>query len=246
VLKKEYPKYPYPFLSWLPKFFHHPRNYKFVKNRGKRLVDLAKLKYVYVPLNFEPEASLMQYSPEFTNSLEMISLISKSLPVGFVIVVKEAPGCFGHRSRKFYQRILKMPNAVLAHPDVSSWDWIKKCEFVATITGTAAVEGVYFERPVLSYGMHQMVNHLPTVRYASNYETTRRGIKDILAFAGGSDLFKVSKEALFRAHMGVSFEIPGLIKLYKSQDLHMDLAKLALDNLYKQYPELGESGMEDG
>ena len=38
--------------------------------------------------------------------------------------------------------------------------------------------------------------------------------------------------------MDVSFEMPGFEKLYSSTELHMDLAKKALDNLYDQYPEI--------
>jgi hypothetical protein len=238
ILRRQHRKYPYPFLSWLPVLFHHPYNYRYVEKKGKMPKDLEGKTYVYLSLHLEPEMALMQLSPEFTNSLEMIAWISKSLPVNHFIVVKEAPGCFGHRSSKFYEKILKMPNVVLAHPGVSSWEWIKKSVFVATITGTAGIEGIYFEKPVLSYGRHQIINYLPTVRYVSNFETTKRAIEELLSLASDDIQLKISKEALYRAQMEVSFEITGLIKHYSSLELHNDLAKIAFDHLFIQYPDL--------
>ena len=39
----------------------------------------------------EPEVSLLQVSPEFNNSYEVICWVSKSLPADTMLVVKENP-----------------------------------------------------------------------------------------------------------------------------------------------------------
>ena len=122
----------------------------------------------------------MGISPEFSNSLEAISWVSKSLPSNYLLIVKEHPLSYGVRSKTYYDFLRQIPNVMLSHPKIDSWDWIKKSSFVATITGTAGFEGVYLNKPILSFGMHQVINKLPTVQYASDYKTTKMAVIQIL------------------------------------------------------------------
>ena len=123
----------------------------------------------------------------------------------------------------------------MAYPTIPSWEWIKKSKFVTTITGSVGVEAIYFEKPVLSFGKHQIINLLPTVRYVNNYESTLKGVNELLSLSEDDRLFKVSKEALYHSQIDVSFEMPGIEKIYKSRELHMDLAAIAAKNLKEQY-----------
>jgi hypothetical protein len=240
LLKRELPKKNYPYLAWLKVSLNKPKSYNFFCKNGVNIDELKNnnTKYVYIPLHMEPEVALMQFSPEFTNSTEMIVWLSKSIPVNHVIVVKEAPGSFGTRSLKYYEKLLKIPNVRLAHPDVHTWDWAKSSEFVSTITGTCAVEAVFFKKPVVSFGKHQIANYLPTVFYASDFQTTRDAVRKILAFQGADDRFEISKEVLYRAIMDTSFDPQySLIKLYRSSSVHLEEAKSTLEDFFKLYPE---------
>jgi hypothetical protein len=232
----------YKFLGWLGPILRRPRAYKYFEKYGKRPEELKDFKLVYVPLNLEPEYSLLSLSPEFNNSMEMIAWISKSVPANVLVVVKEQPFSFGVRSKRYYENFRMIPNVVLAHPKVSSWEWIKASNVIATITGTAGVESVYFKKPVLSYGKHQIINYLPTVRFANNFETTKEYVNELLEFDKNNESFEVSKWALYRAQMNISFELLGFEKLYSSDHLQTSIAQKAIENLYREYPTIFANG----
>ena len=97
------------------------------------------------------------------------------------------------------------------------------------------MEAVYFDKPVLSVGKHQLINHLPTVRYINSFDSTKKAVKELLLLSENEKLFKVSKEALYHAQNDVSFELKGIEELVKSRKLHMDIAEKVVKNLKEKY-----------
>lgn len=233
-LRGLYKRESYRFLGWVPSILRTPRNYRLLKKHGRMPEDLKDQPIVFFPLHFEPESSLLILSPEMNNSMEAISWISKNLPAGGTVVVKEHPTCLGVRSRRYYQNFLKMPNVVLSKPDVSSYAWIEKSDLVATITGTAGFEAVYFGKPVLSFGRHQIINHLPTVRYAESFTGTSAALQELL-HVKASNLFALSLSALHRVLMENSIELDGFEKTYASEQQHPEMAEKLIGNLLEQF-----------
>ena len=229
------PRDGYGYLGWLPCILRRPLLFDYLKRHGRKPDDLAGYTLFYFPLHLEPENALMRVSPEFGNSLELATLVSKSLPADALLVVKENMNALGVRSSTYYDFLRRMPNVVLAHPDITSWEWIRRSKATVTITGTAAVEAVYFERPVLSFGKHQIVNELPSARYANNYESTRKGVEDLLAMAEGERILKVARAALCEAQKEVSFELPGAHYHYVEKSLDPAGAKIAVEDLFRRY-----------
>ena len=226
----------YPFLGWIPYLFRRPYIYRYFLNYGKRSADLAGRRTVYIPLHLEPEIALLAISPEFNNSMEMIAWISKAAPADVLLVVKEQPYSFGVRSRRFYEQLRQIPNVVLAHPETTSWEWIKATTITATLTGTAATEAVTFGRPVLSFGRHQAVNLLPTVRLATDFESVCDGLNQLLALDQNDPVFELSRRAFYHAQLASSFELPEFERTHASVDLQDVLAEIALANLKGRFP----------
>ena len=225
----------YRFLGWYPAMFRKPYLYNYIGKIGKKPEDLKGFSLVYFPLQMEPEVSLSVFSPEFTNSMELIVWVSKSLPADTLLVVKEEPHSYGMRSKQYYDNLRRIGNVVLAHPAITGWQWIKCSVLVTTITGTTGMEAVYFDKPVLSVGKHQLINHLPTVRYVNSFDSTKEAVKELLLLSENEKLFKVSKEALYHAQNDVSFELKGIEELVKSRKLHMDIAEKVVKNLKEKY-----------
>jgi hypothetical protein len=225
----------YRFLGWYPPMFRKPYMYNYLRKYGKKPENLHGFNLVYFALHLEPEISLSSFSPEFNNSMELIAWISKSLSADTLLVVKEQPFAYGIRSKHYYDNLRKIGNVVLAHPTTSSRQWIKCSALVASITGTAGIEAIYFDKPVLSAGKHQLINHLPTVRYINNFDSTKEAVKELLLLSEDDKLFKVSKEALYQAQNDVSFELVGWEKIAKSRELHMDLAEIAVKTIKEKY-----------
>lgn len=105
--------------------------------------------FVFFPLHFEPERSILMVAPFYTNQLEVIKNIAKSLPVEYKLYVKEHPVQVlnGWRNISYYKQILEMPNVKLLHPSVSTNEILKNCSLVVTITGTLGLEAAFNNKP---------------------------------------------------------------------------------------------------
>lgn len=231
----------YRYLGWLPSRFRKVRNYKYVSSLGVVPSELHNYRIVFFPLQMEPEVSLLYYSPEFNNTMEAITWISKSLPADTILVLKEQAKSFAVRSRWYYKQLNKIGNVWWANPTIHSSEWINSAQIVATITGTAAIEAIHMDKPVISFGIHQAVNCIPTVYYASNYLETKAAVKHLLSY-NQADLqdfeLECSRTSFLKAQIDSSFELPEYQKSFKSEILETNAASVALNNLFSEYPYL--------
>jgi hypothetical protein len=228
----------YSFMGWVPTILRRPAAYSHFCKFGVSPSELIGKRICYIPLNLEPEITLLSVSPEFNNSLEMIAWISKAAPADVILVVKENPISFGVRSRWYYDQLRQISNVELANPNISSWDWIEAASLTATITGTAGTEAVIFRKPVLSFGEHQAINMLPTVRFANNYRSTDLGLNELLDMDPQDGYFELSRRAFYAAQMETSFELPGFWKINESLESHDDIAAIALNHLDQQLKQV--------
>jgi hypothetical protein len=229
----------YHYLGWAPSLFRSIANYRYVKSNSVFPSDINKnYRVCFFTLHMEPEVALLNFSPEFNNSFEAISWISKSLPVNAMLVIKEQANSFGVRSKWYYKQLKKIPNVMLADPEIHSWKWIDRADIVATITGTIGIESVYFNKPVISFGRHQVINYLPTVRYVSNFAETRDAVTELLSDNISEEDFHKSRSALTKAQLDSSFDLPEYKNSYDSSQIETKMAKIALENMFSEHPYL--------
>ena len=109
--------------------------------------------FVYFPLHQMPERELFIGSPFNTNQIETIKHISKSLPIGYRLCVKEHPTQVTRewRDLSFYKEILSIPNVQFLHHSVKSEDILKKCSLVITIHGAAGLEAAIHKKPAIIF-----------------------------------------------------------------------------------------------
>jgi len=111
-------------------------------------------KFVYLPLHQEPERSLLLDAPFYTNQIETTRNIAKSIPIGYVLYVKEHPTqgrSRGWRPISEYKEIMEIPNVKMIHPSVPSVELIKKSSLVISIGGTASLEATFYEKPSIMF-----------------------------------------------------------------------------------------------
>ena len=70
---------------------------------------------------------------------------------------------------------------------------------------------------------------------------TRSSLRELLELDPGDEIFNRSKYAFHRAQMEVSFQVPGYERIFKSAELHFDIARIAVDRLHREYRELFDS-----
>jgi hypothetical protein len=128
-----------------------------------KLAEFESKTFVYFPLQFEPETSIGQHTPEYFGQLEAIASISRGLPAGIPLVVKEHLSAIGRRPSHFYTQIRDMKNTVLMDPWELGLHVVRKSAGVVTMTGTAGFEAAVLGIPVVTFGRHNIYNCVPHV-----------------------------------------------------------------------------------
>ena len=113
-----------------------------------------KLKLVYFPLHQEEERILLIGAPFYTNQFELIRNISNSLPVGYVLAVKDhtVMDVRGWRGVREIKQIMGLPNVIMFHHSVDSTELIKKSKLVISIRGTTSIEAAFYQKPSIAFG----------------------------------------------------------------------------------------------
>lgn len=153
---------------------------KFIDKYLQTSVNTKKL-FIYFPLQLEPERTIQIPAPYYTNQIDVINKIVKSLPVQFTLYVKEHPAqsISGWRECSYYKEILEMPNVELFHPSIKNETMIKNCSMVITITGTSALEAATNEKPVIILA-NTNFSLISSVHKLKNFEELPRTIIKML------------------------------------------------------------------
>ena len=132
-------------------------------------------KFVYFPLGMDEERNLLIGAPFFTNQIETIRHIAKSLPINYKLYVKEhyTLSIRDWRKTSDYNEIMEIPNVKLFHPSVSNDNLLKKCSLVITVGGTSGFEAVFYEKPSIiftntNYSILPSINKVDSVHELSS------------------------------------------------------------------------------
>jgi hypothetical protein len=117
------------------------------------------VKYVFMPLHYQPEATTIVLGGWFADQLLAIRMVAEAVPDGWQIFVKEHPTTFDPyldgdfcRDPTYYKQILKIPKTRLVPLDLTSFDLIDGAQCVASVTGTATWEAVARGIPSIIFG----------------------------------------------------------------------------------------------
>lgn len=125
---------------------------RFIENTLTKNVNLD-IPFIYFPMNVEEELSILHYSPFYTNQIEVIRHIAKSIPVDYKLYVKDHifSEFRGWHDIREYQEIMDIPNVILIHPSYSSSKLIKHSKLVITIRGTASFDAAFENKPSIVF-----------------------------------------------------------------------------------------------
>ena len=129
------------------------KSYKFFKAKlHVKEVDFNK-KYVYFPLQLQPELTTSVLGKKYVDQLLAIEHLSTLIPDDWAIYVKENPmQTFRQRDEFFYRRLKKIKNAHYLPIKYNTHYLIKQSQFVAVVTGTAGWEAISGGKNVLVFG----------------------------------------------------------------------------------------------
>ena len=138
--------------------------------------------FIYFPLSVSMERTLLIDSPYFTNQLEIIRHISKSIPVSFQVFVKENPAQISRNWRpiSFYKEIMKIPNVTLLPLNTPNDLILKHCSLVITIRGTTGLEASFYKKPSIVFSNIHYAQ-LPSVKIVKELDSLPKLIQDSLS-----------------------------------------------------------------
>lgn len=142
-------------------------------------INPGKEDFAFFPLHLEPEVVLHLYGYHYTNQLEVIRQVARSLPIHFKLYVKDHPRMIGYRTRRYYKELKKIPNVKLVDPKVSSLQLIPKSKLVTVITGSVGWEALQLKKPVITFG-NVFFNKLSMVKRCDSYEKLSNIVKQQL------------------------------------------------------------------
>ena len=153
-------------------------------HRLANTVDLT-VPYVFVALQCEPERQACPAGGVFANQYLMIDLLSKLVPEGWKIYVKEHVSQFKdyqavERSKpiEFYNMIASMPKVELVPLNYTSFELIDSAKASATVSGTVGWESVVRGKPALLFG-HSWYKDCKGVFVTHTIEDCKKAIRTI-------------------------------------------------------------------
>lgn len=138
---------------------HYIRSHikSYIKKKIYKLVKFDKPKYqedyFLFPLHFEPEATVYISATYYMNQLSTIETISRLLPIGTFLYVKEHPDAIGTRnSLSFYKKIQNIPNVKLISASEDIFEFIEHSIAVIHLANTTALEAIFRRKPIIMLG----------------------------------------------------------------------------------------------
>ena len=115
-------------------------------------IDLSG-RYVYVPLQMQPEMTTSSLGGRFRDQAYMIERLADLLPSDVRILVKENPKQGAYmRGPMFFHRLKRIPQVQFLPSYANTHALTAHAQFVATITGTVGWEALCMGKPVLVFG----------------------------------------------------------------------------------------------
>lgn len=137
-------------------------------------------KFVYFPLQVQPEESIDVHSPFFSNQIETARLVAQSLPDDYTLVVKEHPGMYGLRPPSYLEKVARTPNVKLVDYRIGSEELIRRADLVIGPSGTTLAEAAFHLKPVIQLGDLGTTLKFPTVFKHTDMPALSARIKSVL------------------------------------------------------------------
>lgn len=137
-------------------------------------------RFVYFPLQVQPEESIDVKAPFFSNQIETARQIAMALPDDYVLVVKEHPAMVGRRSPSYLEKVSRTPNVKLIDIRVPNVEVLKQADLIVSPNSTTLTEAAFFYKPAIQLGNLGTTLKLPNVTKHTDMTTLSTVIKKLL------------------------------------------------------------------
>ena len=128
------------------RYFRKKQLDKYLQNLDNNIPE----KSIFFPLHFQPEESTLVKGINYANQIALIEHISKSIPLGYTLIVKEHPLGRGNRPLWQYKHIESFYNVKMV--ELPSNGIIQKVDLIISISGTIGIESLVNDKPIIMLG----------------------------------------------------------------------------------------------
>jgi len=143
---------------------------------------------VYFALHFQPERSTLPEGGEYCDQISVVRNLSRNLPKGWKIYVKEHPRQFDSwppdlrklhaRQSNFYEIISAIENVELISADANSEELIRLSKIAITVTGSSGWQALLAGVPAITFG-RSWYSDAPACRLVKNISDVGDAIRDL-------------------------------------------------------------------
>jgi len=123
--------------------------YPSIKKSDKMLMEK---KYIFFPLQLRLESRITVRASHFYNPDFLIEILSRNVPLGYCILVKDHPEWVANLPLFSLIRVAKCNNVMFINPKLNSHKVIKSSQAVVLINNTAGFESILYNKPVITFG----------------------------------------------------------------------------------------------
>jgi hypothetical protein len=163
--------------------------------------------YVFFPLHKEPETALQMASPEMFDQLDALTRLSRHLPAGVRLLVKEHPKTLGRRDDGFYRQLMALPNVELVDCWQPANQMIGGALGVAAISGTAGYEASLIGKPTIIFARRAFYARLPSVRVAPSDDALGEAVAWLVGPDHDHEAYRRAATHLKAALAAVAFDM---------------------------------------
>lgn len=152
----------------------------FIDSNLPKSIDKSE-KFIYLPLGIDEEHSLLIGAPYFTNQIETIRHVAKSIPIDYKLYVKEHPlaATRNWRSVSDYKQIMDIPNVKLLHHSISKDELFDNCSLIISAMGSSCLDAAFYGKPSIVFGK-MFYTILPSVTYVEKLSDLPNTIRSSL------------------------------------------------------------------
>ncbi|WP_395002989.1 hypothetical protein [uncultured Helicobacter sp.] len=151
--------------------------------------------FIFYAIHFEPEANTGVCMP-LQNQLSVIQMLSRALPEGYKLYVKEHPMQFSlnkpgmdyylynfmyFKNANFYKEIQKLKNVEFISLDISSEELIQRSLAVATINGSIQFESTLANKPCIAFGGYDiLLKNAKNIICVESFERLKHDVEHLI------------------------------------------------------------------
>ena len=155
----------------LKKYFIRRKRFFEFKLKINRIISDHKVfnKYSIFPIHTQPESSIDVQGAFYSNQIELVKSISRTLPTGHTLLVKIHPGDIDGQNFNFYKSMYCIPGVELILNINNKHEFIKNAEYIFTISGSMGYEAALLKKKVITFS-NNFYNNLKNVVKCSDLE----------------------------------------------------------------------------